>query len=239
MPKPSKLILVFLSLFLGTTGSQRFYLGRNNEGWVILLTAWLLLPLVIFAAKYYSITNWYALLQISIALGILFHIAEAIKYGIASIEKIQEQNKSLGNTWLLTSLSIIIGFVFLYAACNLITSDKNIGIYKGNVAMYINATQLSDEFANNEKSYIDKYENKIIKVSGIIDITGFDMDANKSFIEMQAGSKDQFRKVKCFFSDEFEAAAQNLQQGNKLTVIGLCKGLTLRNCIISEKQDIK
>jgi TM2 domain-containing membrane protein YozV len=78
----------------------------------------------------------------------------------------------------------------------------------------LSATQLFNEYANNELAADEAYKKKWIKVSGIVESIGKDIDGNPNVI---------LDFVRIHFKDKKELV--NLRSGQEITVIGRCEGM--------------
>ena len=137
------------------------------------------------------------------------------------------------------NIMIIIGIIYLIfiIGCSGATTESNEDnekeVKKDNVELTITAKELSDKYKENELRADEKYKDKIIEVSGVID------SISKVFGQTSIGlaSNDLFG-VNCMFESKYESKIAKLNKGDKITIIGHVNryGITvdISKCIIKE-----
>ena len=94
--------------------------------------------------------------------------------------------------------------------------------YVLNVDAELTANQLYRAYNENEIAADKKYKNKKLAVTGIVsDISEV---WGKVSVDLKVGSRYDFTTIKCSIDDKDVVAA--LRKGQKITVIGICDGLT-------------
>ncbi|CAM1343228.1 OB-fold protein [Tenacibaculum aestuarii] len=107
--------------------------------------------------------------------------------------------------------------------------------YVLNVDFEVTAKQLFDTYEKNEVAADEKYKNKKIAVTGIINEIGKDI-TNAPYVSLKV---DFLKNVTCYFSSENNKIISKLQKGQKITIAGTCKGKSLnmlvvvKNCKVS------
>ena len=101
-------------------------------------------------------------------------------------------------------------------------------------AITVSAATLIADFEANEIAADLKYENKILRVSGIVMRIGKDiLDDPYVVIGSDAG---EFWGIQCMFNSEY--ALVSLREGRQVTIEGKCTGYfisaMLRNCVIKQ-----
>ena len=94
----------------------------------------------------------------------------------------------------------------------------------------ISAKKLSFEYQENEVAADEKFNGKIILVTGIIEDIGKDI-MDSIYVLLSDGEEFSMSGVQCFFSDSQKGDAAKLKKGDKVTIKGKCDGL-LMNVII-------
>lgn len=100
--------------------------------------------------------------------------------------------------------------------------------YLIDVDFEITAPDLYQAYDANEVSADEQYKGKKIAVTGIIGSIGKDVLDNP-YVSLEVG---YLKSVNCYFSDENNEIISQLGKGEKVTIIGKCKGFTLRNVVI-------
>ena len=135
---------------------------------------------------------------------------------------------------------IVLGIITLiivalvYATYLYYKPHKNIETAKEDVA--VTAPNLYAEYTNNEYMANEKYLDKLILVTGIIDEKSIDESKNVNLYLNVAS--DAFGKVSCNFNRSDGAKALNYKQGMQVKVKGICTGymmdVVLNKCVIVE-----
>lgn len=105
--------------------------------------------------------------------------------------------------------------------------------YLVDVDFEITATHLYQAYDANEVAADEQYKGKKIAVTGTIGSIGKDVLDNP-YVSLKVG---YMQSVNCYFSDKNNKIISQLLKGEKVTIIGTCKGLSLsyvvmRNCSI-------
>ncbi len=87
----------------------------------------------------------------------------------------------------------------------------------------MSASELFSEYDQNEVAADEKYKNKTIAVTGTIDDIGKDI-MDDPYLSLGIG---YLQSVNCYFSDENKSIISKVSKGEKITIIGVCKGKTL------------
>jgi hypothetical protein len=95
--------------------------------------------------------------------------------------------------------------------------------YVINADIEILATKLFSDYEANEISADEKYKNKKIAVTGIIEDIGNDI-MDDPYVSLKV---DILQNVNCYFDDENKKVISKLKKGQKITIIGNCKGKSL------------
>ncbi len=228
----SKGLTALLSILFGSTGAQRFYLGQNKRGWTYFIIFWIIFPTLVWICKQYNIISpWqYAGFGWLLAI-IILHIAEFIRYISMKKESFISEDISKGTTLPLTVISIIAAMAFGYGASNLLHYEKKINIDSAEAELSISSLQLSEAYNNDEETFTQKYEKKVLQVEGTVKNTGNDfIDGNFLALEAASGSPAD---VNCYFLPDHQDDINGINPGDNVTVIGVCEGRFLRNCKVS------
>ena len=95
---------------------------------------------------------------------------------------------------------------------------------------------LLDSYEANEVKGDAIYENKKMRITGVISSIGKDVLENV-YITFEGNNKYSITSVQCFFSDDSEIEkVMELNQGDTITIVGVCDGkfgnVTIKDCII-------
>lgn len=100
-------------------------------------------------------------------------------------------------------------------------------------AIVVTAKELYSAYDNNEIAAEKKYTGQQIKLTGTIDDIGLDI-LNDAYITLDCGQ--YILSVQCYFEDDQLDAVAELQKGQSVTLVGICKGLTLniivKDCVV-------
>lgn len=94
--------------------------------------------------------------------------------------------------------------------------------YVLNVDAELTANQLYNAYNENEIAADKKYKNKKLAVTGIV--SGISEVLGKVTVDLKVGGRYDITTIKCSIDDKDVVAA--LRKGQKITVIGICDGLT-------------
>ncbi|MDO4572423.1 MAG: hypothetical protein Q4C13_03575 [Clostridia bacterium] len=95
---------------------------------------------------------------------------------------------------------------------------------------------LLNEYEENGIAAQEKYEGKIVILTGVVDSVGVDV-ADKPYVKISDGSGEFFQYAQCYFSTEAEIAkAAQLKKGDVVTITGTVGNyfvfLSIKNCAI-------
>lgn len=145
-----------------------------------------------------------------------------------SIKTVNSSDKKSASTNLLSVLLIILvvgGYFVLKNKGDLLTSVNK-------PEFELTATQLYNEFNDNELAAYAKYKDKVISVSGRYAASGVSL--GNPWILLDAGSK--FFTIQCFLKSNSVQAAASLKKGSNVRVKGIVSGKTgnvfLDSCIV-------
>jgi len=102
--------------------------------------------------------------------------------------------------------------------------------YIPKVDIEITASELYSEYEANEVSADEQYKGKKIAVTGVVGIIGKDI-LDDPYISLNV---DYLQSVNCYFSDKNNKVLSQLSKGQKVTIIGECKGFMLTNVMIQD-----
>lgn len=225
----SKKLTLTLSLFFGSAGTDRFYLGQNTAGWLTLLIFWVLLPGVdYYIIQFNVVPNWKPFLLARFALPIMYHLVATGRYLVMSDEKFKSQDHSKGKTFLLTLVSIICAAVLIAGANKLLDNAQVIDITKADAEVVLSAENLSGDFRKDEDAYRKKYDNRVLQIEGVITETGNDFEQG-AYFALKGLNNDPFG-IKCFFVEANIGDTQMVKMGDSIVIKGVCNGNKLENC---------
>lgn len=95
--------------------------------------------------------------------------------------------------------------------------------YLLNADYEMTAKELFSEYDANEVAADEKYKNKTIAVTGTIDDIGKDI-LDDPYLSLGVG---YLESVNCYFSDENKSIISQVNKGEEIKIIGVCKGKTL------------
>ena len=123
------------------------------------------------------------------------------------------------------SILAIIGFGYgYYEYSRPLPSMKN-----QEASLQLLATQLFDEFENNEAASNDKYNGKIIEISGIVK----EVQTNsEGMISVLLDSQNDMFGVSCQLDNLTEHKRTKFKKGEKVTFKGKCSGILLDVVIV-------
>lgn len=107
-------------------------------------------------------------------------------------------------------------------------TDKDVEVAIGGEELYQAYDQDRD---NADRLYTDK----VVKVTGIVDTIQEDAVNNK-YVVLDVG--DEWGWIDCYLHENHTDVADQYRQGDEITLIGLCKGMSigikLDECVITE-----
>lgn len=137
----------------------------------------------------------------------------------------------------LIRLNLSLALVLLaLAGCNDDNAKLKI-VQSSKAAFSISTATLDGEYEKNQVAADEKYKDKVIAVSGVIDRI-----ENRSGIGLTiylASGNLHDNHIHCFFTDSEKESLANLSKGDSICVKGMCDGLTLgavflRGCVIQK-----
>lgn len=227
----SKKMSIVLALLGGSAGSDRFYLGQQNAGWLTLLGFWLVIPGAIYGIIRFNLTpNWEPFLLAKYALPILFHLFATGRYLVMSDQKFMSQDASKGKFSPLVIISVVLAVILAIGASRMIETVKKPDIDTAATSGVIDAVALSQEFRKDEEAYRKKYDNQAFEVSGTVSETGMDFETG-AYFALQGMEGDPFG-IKCLFAPDHQHEPETVQVGSQVRVKGFINGNKLENCTI-------
>lgn len=100
----------------------------------------------------------------------------------------------------------------------------------------IAATDLGDAYRANQVNADNLYKDKTLSITGTVTNIGKDALSDAPCVSLSSGSPYNLQPVQCFFpkSEENSAAIAALQNGQEITIVGKCQGISLVNLQISK-----
>lgn len=99
----------------------------------------------------------------------------------------------------------------------------------------ITAGELYSAYDENEVSADAKYEDKILKVQGVVKSVGKDI-IDTAYVVLTTGAEHEMWGVQCMFDTEYESQLAQLSKGQVITIQGRCSGylinVLLRDCVL-------
>lgn len=226
----SKMVTAVLAFLFGSTGAHKFYLHQNQKAWYILLFFYVIFPGIIFYSKVYGVSNFYMLTTIWVALIIILHFSESIRYAIMQQEKFESEDRSTGATLPLTVTAIIFGVTASYGFNYLMARAGVVDIETAEVEYIMDAKKLSAEYNTDEKKYMDTYHGHVLSVTGNVSSFGEDFEKG-SYIALEAAPGSP-ADVNCFINTAYLNKMASISAGDTVTIVGICNRRFLDNCKI-------
>lgn len=227
----SKKTSILLALLGGSAGADRFYLGQQNSGWLILLSFWAVLPGAIYGViRFNLVPNWEPFLLAKYALPILFHVFAMGRYLVMNEQKFMSQDESKGKFSPLVIGCFVVAAIFAVGASRMIATVQKPDIDAASTKGEIDAITLSQEFRKDEEAYRKKYDNQAFEVSGVIAETGMDFETG-AYFALKGMEGDPFG-IKCLFAPDHQTEPEQVQVGQEVRVKGFINGNKLENCTI-------
>ncbi len=227
----SKKITLTLALMGGSAGADRFYMGQQNAGWLILLMFWLVVPGAIYGVIRFNLApNWEPFILAKYALPILYHFVAMGRYLVMSEEKFVSQDASKGKLSPMTFGAFAIALILAIGASRMISQVQAPDIDTVQSAGAISSVSLSQEFRADEEAYRKRYDNKPFQVSGTVTETGMDFESG-AYFALQGTEGDPFG-IKCIFGADHQKDPESVVKGDVVEVKGFINGNKLENCTI-------
>lgn len=227
----SKKLTLTLALLGGSAGADRFYLGQQNAGWLILLMFWLVLPGAIYGVIRFNLApNWEPFILSKYALPILYHFVAMGRYLVMSEEKFVSQDASKGKLSPMTFGAFALALILAVGASRMIAQVQVPDIDTVQSAGTISSVSLSQEFRADEEAYRKRYDNKPFQVAGTVTETGMDFESG-AYFALQGADGDPFG-IKCIFGADHQKDPESVVKGDVVEVKGFINGNKLENCTI-------
>ena len=133
------------------------------------------------------------------------------------------------NTKHLLTAMIIVAFAFLAIASTDEQVEQDISGISPEIT--ISAQQLVSAYEANEIAADEKYNGKVIQVSGVVEEIGKDI-MDSIYVTLTSGDDSVWSSVHCSFADSHKSAAAGLSKGQSVTIKGKCDGLMMNVLII-------
>lgn len=128
-------------------------------------------------------------------------------------------------------LAVIGGIVLLFGTCAICVGSftaKPSTSVPGSVQtqnteppIYISASELYNEYKDNEVAADMKYKGKIVVVNGIVGEVGKDI-VDTPYISLTGGGQYEITKVQCMFSDKDLNRLATISKGSSISIQGTC-----------------
>lgn len=115
----------------------------------------------------------------------------------------------------------VLGLIGAFVAYKMY-NKPHVNVAETSSDITLKATKIVDDFSTDENTANQKYLDKIIKVTGTISSIETE---NENIIIGLAGN--DFGNVMCYFSKENKTKLNNLKEGTKISVKGICTGFLL------------
>lgn len=135
---------------------------------------------------------------------------------------------------------LIISFVLLFYGIFIAIDSSNAPIAQGgNISgspeqpevINVSASNLVSAYAANTVQADELYKNKIVAVSGTVQDISQDMLSKDPCVLLESGNV--LYPVQCFFSDSEAESVSQLSDGDEITIVGKCTGLSVAHIQIS------
>lgn len=98
------------------------------------------------------------------------------------------------------------------------------------VDMEVSASELYNAYEANEVSADQQYKGKRLLITGVVGTIGKDVLDNP-YVSLKI---DYLQSVNCYFDDKNNKVLSQLSKGQKVQIIGTCKGLTLTDVVVKD-----
>ena len=98
------------------------------------------------------------------------------------------------------------------------------------IRYYVTAVELYSAYEANELAADQKYEDRVIQVTGIIDDIGEDIMGD-AYITL-VGDESGWHSVQCYFPHNERRSLSSLRKGQSVRVKGVCDGKTIMNVLV-------
>jgi hypothetical protein len=140
-------------------------------------------------------------------------------------------------------------FVILVLCCGgislmMVVNREETGGFGGSStpAIKISASQLFQEYENNEVAADEKYKGKSLEVSGRVGSIGKDF-LDTIYVAISRGGEFEIFHVQCFFEDKYKQEAASLSKGQQVIIRGRCEGkmgnVMLKRCEFVSKGSVE
>lgn len=145
-------------------------------------------------------------------------------------------------TWLIIGIMLFGGCVAIFGGSDTAESGNTAPTNSGTIAttepttapteepvIEISPSDLYAAYEENEVAADNKYDGKMIRITGIIDDIGKDI-TDTVYVTIIAGDYDN---IQCFFesSEQIENVA-TLKSGDEVTIVGECGGISILNVLL-------
>jgi hypothetical protein len=114
---------------------------------------------------------------------------------------------------------LILGILGAYVAFK-IYNKPHVNVVKTSADIIISANKIIEDFSTDETSANTIYLDKIIEVKGVI--SEVKIEKEKGIITLK--TNDDFGSVLCYLSEESTKEIRTLNEGETITVKGICTG---------------
>ena len=114
---------------------------------------------------------------------------------------------------------LILGILGAYVAFK-IYNKPHVNVVKTSADIIISANKIIEDFSTDETSANTIYLDKIIEVKGVI--SEVKIEKEKGIITLK--TNDDFGSVLCYLSEESTREIRTLNEGETITVKGICTG---------------
>lgn len=230
----SKGIAGIIALLAGSAGLHKFYLGQNRRGWTLLFLFFILFPALTWSVQHFFVMEyWRGALILWLLAAAVLQIVEGIRIFSMSQEKFAQQDASRGSTAAMTITVFVLALLLVYGSAKLL-SRPAIDITVVNAEISMPSEDFSRAFREDENAFNKKYLHKVIQLQGEVTETGEDFEKGPYFA-LKGAEGDAFG-IKCFFIRENAGDAKEVEDGDIVTMKGVCDGNILQNCKVISVQ---
>ena len=154
-------------------------------------------------------------------------------YGVAETKK---KKKPLLKRWWFWVIAVFVLFII----GSVMSSDEqspsnNTGASSNQKTeepvLTVSAVTLYNEYEANQVAADEKYKNKLVEITGVVDTIGKDI-VDTPYISFYI-KPYQITTVQCMFSDKESAPLSSISKGQKLTVRGTVSGGTIGQVLVT------
>jgi len=103
----------------------------------------------------------------------------------------------------------------------------------------VTAEELYAAYSDDAEAADERYKGELLNVNGVITYVGTDLVLEAPQVILSGGGREEGRGVDCVFDTRYETQVEKLEEGETVSVLGVCDGSYKINVLLVECQLVR